>query len=500
MYLPNLRQLPVWLLTLSIGTYAYQNDTISSNCQDACRQLQGKFGAASVHYYAQDNFTIWDGKQQEVQYACRFQPANTAEVASGLRILTDTWCNFAVKCGGHSRHADFSNSVGGVTIDLRRMNSVQLAADQTRARVGGGAVTAEIFAALEPRNVSFVGGRVGSVGLGGFATGGGTSPLTPRWGWALDNVFEYELVLPNATIVVVNDQQNPDLYWALRGAGGGNFGIVTSFEVRTFPQGPIYAAARTWNATYVEKAVDEIYNLYTAHDANADISMEYFYGYVQSTDSYVLTSTLRHFDPVTRPRVFDAINSVPAVTASDQNVTLGTLAGPGTIPASPPPSRHLFQATSNHPSREWVQESLRIFREQTEPFKTIEGLNPRLITYPISSAAIRAMSDRGGNALGLNDIKGPLFMTLLSTAYTSPADDARVGEFYDKVFEGLENAAKRLDVYHPYKYIGYGRLGEDIFARYGADNHAKLVQIQKSVDSQGVFTAGGLCHGGFKVR
>jgi FAD/FMN-containing dehydrogenase len=61
------------------------------------------------------------------------------------------------------------------------------------ARIGGGAVTADIYSALDARNLSFVGGRVGSVGIGGFATGGGTSPLSSRHGWAVDNIYEYEV-------------------------------------------------------------------------------------------------------------------------------------------------------------------------------------------------------------------------------------------------------------------------------------------------------------------
>lgn len=93
-----------------------------------------------------------------------------------------------------------------------------------------------------------------------------------------------------------------------------------------------------------------------------------------------------------------------------------------------------------------------------------------------------------------------LAVTFLSTAWLRAADDAIVGEFYDRVLARLEEASRRLDVYHPYKYIGYGRLGEDIFSSYGADNHEKLVDVQESVDPQGIFTSHGLCRGGFKLR
>ena len=80
-----------------------------------------------------------------------------------------------------------------MTLDLGRLNTVKLAPSGSLARIGGGAVTADVYAALDARNISFVGGRVGSVGVGGFATGGGTSPLSSRHGWALDNIIEYEV-------------------------------------------------------------------------------------------------------------------------------------------------------------------------------------------------------------------------------------------------------------------------------------------------------------------
>lgn len=85
--------------------------------------------------------------------------------------------------------------MGGVTVDLDRMRNVEMLEDGTRARVGGGANTVQVYQALESRNLSFVGGRVGTVGMGGFTLGGGTSPLSNKYGWALDNVYEYEVCI-----------------------------------------------------------------------------------------------------------------------------------------------------------------------------------------------------------------------------------------------------------------------------------------------------------------
>jgi hypothetical protein len=179
----------------------------------------------------------------------------------------------------------------------------------------------------------------------------------------------------------------------------------------------------------------------------------------------------------------------------------------------------LFQTTTTYPSLEWLQESLHIFRQEVEAVKSVKGLNPQIITYPIPSRAIRGMDERGGNALGLSGVQGPLLsmlpsaetarinacineitVTFLSTAWVRAQDDIAVGAFYDRVLERLEAASTRLNVNHPYKYVGYGRVDEDIFASYGAENREKLVRIQESVDPRGIFTRTGLCRGGFKIR
>jgi len=81
-----------------------------------------------------------------------------------------------------------------VTIDLDRLSTVEVIANATRARVGGGANSVQVYTALEPYNRSFVGGRVGTVGVGGHALGGGSSPFANRHGWALDNIHEYEVI------------------------------------------------------------------------------------------------------------------------------------------------------------------------------------------------------------------------------------------------------------------------------------------------------------------
>lgn len=139
------------------------------------------------------NLEVWDAKQQEVQSACRVQPTSTDDVADILSVVLDTSCNFAVKSGGHARYPDDSVSVGGVTIDLQKMTSTEISSDRKSVRLGAGHVLYSMFLDLERHNLTTVGGRAADVGIGGFVLGGGFSNLSPVYGLAKDNVFQYEV-------------------------------------------------------------------------------------------------------------------------------------------------------------------------------------------------------------------------------------------------------------------------------------------------------------------
>ncbi|KAJ6091322.1 hypothetical protein N7467_003291 [Penicillium canescens] len=460
----------------------------------SCTQLSATFGSA-FHYPDNDqNFTIWDAKQQEVHPACRVEPSDANDVARVLDILVHHWCNFAVKGGGHSRHRDDSNSVAGVTIDLDRMNNVEVSTDGTKARVGGGATTAKVYRDLDSHGLSFVGGRVGTVGVGGFTLGGGTSPFSNKYGLSLDNVFEYEVVLANGTITTVSDDDHPDLYFALRG-GGNNFGIVTAFTVRTFPQGPVFTAATSYHNNQSEQVLDQVYDLWTGDDLSSDVEMAYdfYYAYSPQNDDFTLMGNQRYAKPIMNPPVFSNINEITPLTRSPRIATMGNMTG------SPEPmgvTRNLFATLSVRPSRPFLTQALKIFSEEVKKIKSVKGLTPNFICYPIQKNAIKAMKQRGGNALGI-DTDGPLFLILISTAWTDASGDAAVNSMTENTVQRVKSAAEKLGVANRYRYINYASAAQtdEVFPGYGGENMQRLKQIQMAVDPKGVFTSKGLWRG-----
>jgi len=159
--------------------------------------------------------------------------ADVSDVQSAVRAASETGILTAIRCGGHSL-AGFSTCDGGLVIDLSRMRQVTVDPEARRARIAGGCLLGSIDSATQKAGLVFPSGVVSHTGASGLILGGGTGWLTRRFGLSCDNVEGFTLVTADSSLVRANSKENPELFWALRG-GGGNFGVVTQFEVKLHP-------------------------------------------------------------------------------------------------------------------------------------------------------------------------------------------------------------------------------------------------------------------------
>ncbi len=174
-------------------------------------------------------YKIWNAMAQRTP-ALIARCADVADVQLLVRAATQTGVLTAVRCGGHSL-AGFSSCDGGVVIDLSRLRQVEVDELHCRARFAGGCLLGTIDAATQKAGLVFPAGVVSHTGAGGLVLGGGTGWFTRMFGLSCDNVEGFTLVTADGSLVHACARENPDLNWALRG-GGGNFGVVTEFEVR----------------------------------------------------------------------------------------------------------------------------------------------------------------------------------------------------------------------------------------------------------------------------
>jgi FAD/FMN-containing dehydrogenase len=194
--------------------------------------------------------------------------STTDDVAAAIKRARDGNLRVAVRGGGHSI-AGLSAIDGGVLIDLAPMNTVQVDPERRIAKVGGGALWSEVDQATQAHGLATPGGVVSDTGVAGLTLGGGYGWLRRKHGLSSDNVIEAEVVTADGSVLTASADENPDLYWAIRG-GGGNFGIVTSFTFALHPVGPEVAFSATFYPIeeyaqvlrgwrdYVEQAPDEV--------------------------------------------------------------------------------------------------------------------------------------------------------------------------------------------------------------------------------------------------
>jgi hypothetical protein len=180
----------------------------------------------------EDARAIWNGMFSRMPGLIA-RCADISDVQNAVRAASEIGILTAVRCGGHSL-AGFSTCDGGLVIDLSRMRQVTVDPESRRAQFAGGCLLESVDTATQKAGLVFPSGVVSHTGAAGLILGGGTGWLTRRFGLSCDNVEGFTLVTADRSIVRANAKENQDLFWALRG-GGGNFGVVTKFEVKLHP-------------------------------------------------------------------------------------------------------------------------------------------------------------------------------------------------------------------------------------------------------------------------
>ncbi|GAA3379200.1 FAD-binding oxidoreductase [Streptomyces sannanensis] len=164
--------------------------------------------------------------------------ADVADVIAGVNFARDRELLLAVRGGGHSipGHGTCDR---GLVLDLGRLRGIRVDPETHRARAEGGCTWAGLDHAGHAFGLAVTGGVVSSTGIAGLTLGGGLGHLNRRYGLACDSLVSADVVLADGTFTTCSDDRAPDLMWALRG-GGGNFGVVTSFEYQLHPVDSVF--------------------------------------------------------------------------------------------------------------------------------------------------------------------------------------------------------------------------------------------------------------------
>src|SRR5213592_1370629 len=179
------------------------------------------------------------------------------DVAAAIRFARASGLDISVYCGGHGV-TGAAVADGGLVIDLRTMNGVEVDPEAKIARVQGGATWGVIDETTQEHGLAVTGGRVPGTGVAGLALGSGSGWVERKFGLTCDNLLSVEVVTADGEIITASDDEHADLFWGTRG-GGGNFGVVTEFEFRLHPVGPIVFAGMILHPRAVAKDLLRFY-------------------------------------------------------------------------------------------------------------------------------------------------------------------------------------------------------------------------------------------------
>ena len=221
------------------------------------------------------------------QYVAR--PIGASDVQGAVRWAVAKGVPLRARSGGHS-YEGYSTVPGGVMLDLRKMNGISVNKRAKTATVGAGAQMIDVYNKLATNGATVPGGSCPSVGISGVTLGGGMGLAARAFGLTTDNVLGAKIVTADGQLRKVDKHNNPDLYWALRGGGGGNFGVVTEFTFRihplpkaasyffvNWPWSSASAALDAWQqwAPHARDQLTSIFHLNAGSGNSVDVSGQY---------------------------------------------------------------------------------------------------------------------------------------------------------------------------------------------------------------------------------
>jgi len=401
---------------------------------------------------------------------------DAGDVMAGVDFARENGLDLSVRGGGHSVPG-FGTNDDGVVIDLSLMRGVRVDPEARTARAEGGATWGDFNHATYPFGLATTGGIVSTTGIGGLTLGGGIGYLSRGCGLSCDNLLSCDVVTAEGKFLTASERENEDLFWALRG-GGGNFGVVTSFEYRLHPVRDVYGGPMFFE---LEHAAD-VLRFYRDFIRDAPGEFGGFPGF-QIAPPLPFIPEERHGDTFC---LFVACWSGPMDEGPEALRPLRDVApivaehvGPVPYPALnsafdallPPGLQHYWKAN-------FVKElSDDIIAAHLEHGPKVPTVSSTMHIYPINGACHEV--GPGDTAFGHRDAS---FATAIAGMWPDPAENEKntrwVRDYYDATTPHSEVGG----------YINFAAADDQVRApaNYGA-NYERLVSVKRKYDPGNLF-------------
>ncbi|ELR10382.1 hypothetical protein VC83_00470 [Pseudogymnoascus destructans] len=470
-----------------------------------CAQLSASLGSSVVFNssseYGKSQSSHWALQQSELIPSCIIVPSRASEVSDAISIIsTIETCNFAIKGAGHGTVVGAANIDGGVKFDMSQLNEIETNSEGTVTRIGAGSQWGEVYEYLENRGLSVAGGRNGDVGVAGVLLGGGISFYGPRVGWATDNILNAEVVLASGEIVNANATSNQDLLKALKG-GNSNFGIATSFDLRTFPQGAMWVGYLGQSINSREEVFQAISDI--ASNANEDpfAALVGDFKFNSATKSWVMNHTVAYTKPVANPPIFQPlVNINPQLSNNIAITNISSIALGQKMGAKAAYNKNHLSYTGTYGNDAALLS--KIFDISNA---TVHKIMPQInggIKWVTMMEPFPALVDsfggkNGGNSLGLSAETGDRIVILQLAQF----DDREANDLVDtelhNMFDEIASVASEMGLLRRFRYLNYADKQQNPISSYGPENVAQLQATSKKYDPNGLFQR--QAPGGFKL-
>ncbi|KAK2606340.1 hypothetical protein QQS21_003271 [Conoideocrella luteorostrata] len=470
------------------------NQSATAWCSVLSKALPNRVFRENSTAYNLSVSSYWARQETELRPACVVAACATHEVAKAIHTLTilnrNESCPFAIRAGGHGK-SGASSSQGGVVIDLSAMSAVTVNHGRGTVTVGVGAKWAEVYAALDPLNITVPGARSADVGVGGLTLAGGIGYLFPRIGLTVNNIIDVEMVLASGKVVHTSSPQHEDIGIAVRG-GTNNFGVATAIEIASSN------LTGTWGGTSIYSIDTAPQQLQAIHDFTADsdfdeyatalLSFGYSGGQAAAINNIVYTSSVS-----SAPQKLRRFVEIPALYSTLRPASMSDIAHE-TAAASPHGFRQATFTLTLINDLEVTSEAFALWNSSWPPLAAVPGLS---LSFSLEPFPRIALDKTGNDVLNLRAGSEPLLVYLLSATWLNEENDDVVYSTAHDLLRRTEHVAVARNKLHPFKYIGYAHHTQNPLAGYGADNVGFMRRVSHKYDPEQLFQRA--VGGGFKL-
>jgi FAD/FMN-containing dehydrogenase len=396
---------------------------------------------------------------------------NAQDVSAALQSAVRRGLPFRARCGGHSYEC-FSMIDDGLVIDVTDLSTISVNQDSTVAVIGSGARLSDVYSKLWQVGVTIPGGTCPPVGISGLTLGGGLGMLVRSRGLLIDSLLAVEMVDAKGNILTADSSSNPDLFWASRGGGGGNFGIVTSLTFQVAPIADVTVFAITWKWSDLAAALDAWQQWALGCDERISVLFVLLPQAAEVVTSFgEFVGTSEELRPLLEPLLSAtqptqiSIQTMPYIQAVN---TIATLEGDASTTTS-----NRVKGNTGFMSELFDTQAIQTLEEWMA--KAPGGAAP--VIYALGGAISRVAPDETAFVH-----RNAMMLITFQSNWTNSADDNVNVEWV----EGIHQAMQTYTTGGAYVNIPDRALENWPYAYYG-DNFPRLMEVKRRYDPDNVF-------------